>query len=30
MSFNAVDPSAPLRGVVVPLSLDSGEARLRD
>lgn len=30
MSFNAVEPSAPLRGVVVPLSLDSGEARLRD
>lgn len=30
MSFNAVDASAPLRAVVVPLSLDSGEARLRD
>lgn len=30
MSFNAVDAAAPQRGVVVPLALDAGEARLRD
>lgn len=30
MSFNAVDASAPQRGVMVPLTLDTGEARLRD
>ena len=30
MTFNAVDPSAPPRTVVVPLTLDTGEARLRD